>query len=36
VDTTGNETYEMQVIQGISIRTFDAIGDIALVFDIVP
>ena len=33
---TETETYEIQVIQGSSIRTFDAIGDIAVVFDIVP
>jgi len=35
VAATVSEVYEIQVIQGISIRTFDAIGDIAVVFDIV-
>lgn len=35
VAAPGLETYEIQVIQGISIRTFDGEGDTQVVFDVV-
>jgi hypothetical protein len=35
VAAPGTETYEIQIIQGISIMTFDGQGDAQIVFDIV-